>query len=224
MDATDLDKLRRFALATALVLVSYELAGITIEPHALISVLGVPFRVSRPDLLPAGLAVASLCSAARFYYYGLMLGTSPHRRRRDLIDELMVHSDEYIRPDGSPKIDPFAHGQEIWMYWGPRKFGAKVWRYDREIMEKRAAAFDNAFPKFAGARSSAKVVHEISYNPDGDEYTSYNVEVIVPLRCRIAALFEDIDYTAPVWLNALALLLFVWTVAQLNGGHQCFIF
>lgn len=209
MSDADLGRLRRFALTAALVLLTYELAGINIEPNARISVFGVPFRVSRPDLLPVGLALASLCTAARFYYYGLMLATSPHRRRRDLIDDLTVHSDEFIQPDGSVKIGIFPHGREIPMYWGPRKFSKGPWHWDKALVEKHAAAFDNAFPKFARARAHAKVVTEMFTGPDGEEHPSHSVEVEVPVRCRVAALYEDLDYTAPVWLNTVALLLYV---------------
>jgi hypothetical protein len=84
-------------------------------------------------------------------------------------------------------------------------------------MEKRAATFDNAFPKFARARASARVVTEMFTDADGEEHPSYCVEVLVPRRCRAAAVFEDIDYIAPIWLNAVALLLFVWTVARPNA-------
>lgn len=77
-------------------------------------------------------------------------------------------------------------------------------------MEKRARAFDNAFPKFAGARAYAQVVTERFSDDEG--HPLCDVEIVVPLCCRIAAIFEDLDYTAPVWLNTLALLLFVWTL------------
>jgi len=211
MDDAHLGRLRGFALVVGLLLITYESAGIIVEPH--ITAFGLSFRVSRPNLFPIGLAIASLCSALRFYYYGLTLGTSPHRRRRDLIDGLMVHFDEYeyARPGGPTK---YHSGKQVPMYWGSRKFSAKAWQYDRQIVEKLAAAFENAFPKFAGARASAKLVHFVSYDENGDEYTTYNVDIIVPLRCRVWALFEDIDYTAPVWLNAFALMFFVWSLTK----------
>lgn len=120
LDDVHLEKLRRFALTAALALITYTAAGIIIEPHEPIRVLGVSFLVSRPNLLPVGLALASLCAAARFYYYGLMLGPSPYRRRRDLIDGLMVHSDEYEKRRKQGKASIYASGKSIWMYWGFR--------------------------------------------------------------------------------------------------------
>jgi hypothetical protein len=210
MDDTNLGKLRTFALTAGLLLVTYVAAGISVEPNVHISAFGVPFRVNRPNLLPAGLALASLCGAVRFYYYGLMLVASPRRKRRDLINGLTVHSDEYDRPGEPIKAVIFASGSKIPMYWGPRKFSAPASHYDRDLMEKHARAFDNAFPKFAGARAYAQAVTERF--PDDEGQPIYDVEIVVPRRCRIAAIFEDLDYTAPVWLNTLALLLFVWTL------------
>ena len=57
-------------------------------------------------------------------------------------------------------------------------------------MERRAATFDSAFPKLFGARASAKLAHETSQNDEGEEYQTYSVDVIVPRRCRVAAIFE----------------------------------
>lgn len=211
MDDTHLERLRKFALTAGLLLITYVAAGITVEPHTRVTAFGVPFFLSRPNLLPAGLALASLCGAARFYYYGLMLATSPRRKRRDLIDGLTLHADEYGKP---VKGGILTSGRQISMYWGPRKFNTSPWHFDRELVEKRAAVFDNTFPKFAGARASARVVTETFTDYDGETHPGYSVEVVIPLRCRAAGIFEDLDYTAPVWLNALALLLFVWPLAR----------
>ncbi len=213
MDDT-LGRIRRFGLTAGLLLITYVAAGITVEPNAGISAYGVTFRISRPNLLPAGLALASLYGAARFYYYGFMLATSPYRKRRDLIDGLRVHSDEFRQKGKTRKSVIFTSGREIAMYWGPQKFSTSPLHYDRELIEKRAAAFDNAFPKFAGARASTQVVAYSSTDEDGEPRSSYCVDVVVPRRCRVAAIFEDIDYAAPVWLNALSLLFFVWSLVR----------
>jgi hypothetical protein len=82
-------------------------------------VFGVPFLVKRPTLLPIGLALASFCAGVRFYYYALMLGTSPYRKRRDLVDTLLVYSDTY---ETSAHYDSRQKAAEIFMYWGERKF------------------------------------------------------------------------------------------------------
>ena len=195
---TDLEKIRRFALAAALILISYVVAGIRVDPNAHISPLGIPFVVKRSGLLPIGIALACLFSMVRFVYYGHMLGTSPYRKRRNLIDGLLVNAE-----DG-----PFPKGETIWMFWGPRKFGLPVSEWDRAAVEKRAAAFDNAFPKFLWGRASATVLSRRGYNDQDEEYTTYNIDVVIPIRCRAAALFEDLDYSAPVWVSLLALVLY----------------
>jgi hypothetical protein len=176
--------------------------------------LTLPFWV-RPYV---GLALASLCGGARFYYYAMMLGTSPYRQRRDLIDQLLVYSGNY---ETSGHYDSRQKGQEIPMYWGERKFTtAKLAGTEAEISE-RASAFRLAFPKWARARISAEIV------PDQNDDATYSIEVVIPIRCRVAAIFEDIDYAAPVWLNICALLFFLWSLlgqriaAALAAIHSC---
>ncbi|MBI1817164.1 MAG: hypothetical protein HYR72_19510 [Deltaproteobacteria bacterium] len=212
MDTTETARLRRFALTAALLLITYVEAGIVVEPDARISVFGVPVHVGRPDLLPAGLALAALCGGLRFYYYGLMLATSPHRKRRELLNGLTAHFDEYIRPGKPIKPGAVVSGTKIPMYWGPQKFETAS-HYDEELVRKRAMAFDNVFPKFACKRASARVVGETFLDDEGETHQNYCVEVIVPLRCRAAAIFEDLDYTAPAWVSACAFLLFLRTLA-----------
>jgi hypothetical protein len=206
---TDLEKIRRFSLTAALVLITYVVAGIRVEPNARVSPLGIPFVVGRSDLLPIGIALACFFSMLRFVYYGHMLGTSSYRRRRDLIDGLLVHSDERVTREGRPILGPFPEGKTIWMFWGARKFSLPVWDWDRGAVEKRAAAFDNAFPKFLWGHASATIVGEQSFDDQGEEYMTYNMDVVIPIRCRAAALLEDLDYSAPVWMNLFALWLYI---------------
>ena len=80
---TDLEKLRRFCIAVALVLITYELADISISSNAEVKIFDVPFTVKRSDLLPIGIVMASLFGMIRFIYYGHMIGPSPYRKRRD---------------------------------------------------------------------------------------------------------------------------------------------
>ncbi|WP_419657518.1 hypothetical protein [Desulfosarcina variabilis] len=126
------------------------------------------------------------------------------------MDSLTVHPDHYQPPGQTIKPSIFARGSQVPMYWGPRKFTGSFWSDDLDSMEKKAMAFDNAFPKFAGARAIARTVSEQSSDEDGITRNFHCIEVIIPRRCRIAAIFEDLDYTAPVWLNAAALILFIW--------------
>ncbi len=197
---------------------SYLLAGINVAAHAQIKTFGVPFQIGRPDLLPAGLAITSLLSALRFYYYGLMLATGPYRRRRDLLDALIVDIEEYVQPDGSVSRQAYAGRQTVFMYWGPRRFITSPWLPDREDVERWVFGFQNAFPKFARARTSARVVNEPFTDDEGDQHVSFAAKIVIPRRCRVAALFEDLDYTSPVWLNLLGLCFYVWSLWRARIG------
>src|SRR3989442_15402457 len=87
----DIERLRRFGLIIALILISYAAAGIELERGAKVSVLGLPFVIRRPELLSLGLMLASAYALVRFYYYGFMLSHSPQRRRKDLLHKLHGH-------------------------------------------------------------------------------------------------------------------------------------
>lgn len=83
----DLEKLRRFSLMVGLLLITYAFA-VDFDPSKTISPLGLSMKVTRPELLPIGLVLASLYSSLRFAYYGYVAGMSPspprRRRWRDL--------------------------------------------------------------------------------------------------------------------------------------------
>ncbi len=52
-----------------------------------------------------------------------------------------------------------------------------------------------------------------SFTEDGDSAgMSYDVKVVIPLRCRAAAIVQDIDYASPVWLNLLSLIIFFFRI------------
>ena len=176
-------------------LLTWALAGVSLAADTPVSLLGIPFRITRGELLPVGLALASLYGTVRYYYYGLMLGTSPYRRRRDILDELVVdHTDAGQRGRG-----------KVRMYQGPTRFTTSPSHYDRDLVEKRAEELREAFPKFAQARVEAKVASSPTVDNDGEQYWTHSVSVTIPIRCRVAALIEDLDYTLPVWLNVVAL-------------------
>ena len=77
----DLQKLRRFALAIGLVLITYSVAGVELAADETVHPLGFPFKISRPELLPIGLMLASAYGLLSFLYYGTMLTESPARKR-----------------------------------------------------------------------------------------------------------------------------------------------
>jgi hypothetical protein len=207
MHAPDIEKLRRFALTVALITLTYSVAGISLKPDSGISVIGLSFQVARPGLLPIGLVVASFCSLLRFYYYGFMLKKSPYRVRRDIIDGLHCMDIRYLKwrnaREKSGKRKP------IPVYFGPVKFTASIYESDRKKVESYIANFPEAFPKFARARPLMKIEGSQSCTEDGDPSDiMYSAEVVIPIRCRVAAIIQDVDYSSPIWLNLVALAIF----------------
>src|SRR2546425_7793034 len=100
---------RRFALAFGVLIVTWMAAGVTLDQSAPITVLGIPFRVQKPELLPIGFVLAALYFALRYYYYAMMLGPTPYRVRRDLLNRLQHRvAEDKTRP--------------VWTYWGASTF------------------------------------------------------------------------------------------------------
>jgi hypothetical protein len=217
MHAPDIEKLRRFALTIALITLTYSVAGISLKPDSGISVIGLTFQVSRPLFLPIGLVIASFCSLIRFYYYGLMLKKSPYRVRRDVIDGLHCADSRYI---GRRKTwRGIVKRKPVPVYFGPTEFTASIYESDRTKVEAYIASFPEACPKFARARPSLKIQGSESFTEDGEpDGVMYTAKVVIPIRCRIAAIIQDIDYSSPIWLNSISIAAFFYRI-WLDGIH-----
>ncbi len=229
----DQARLRQFALAMGLILISYALAGITLQPDAAVNFFGMPFHIARPQLLPYVLVLASLYGLLRFYYYSVLATRSPYSTRRELLNRLVRH----VRQN-----DGFSYTQlhSFGVYFGPIEFELgprNPWMYKRDrkqgegepgreqpgawavtldphgipVMPAEAVQFQNEleefFPAFAGARVMTRWNYESPEPP-----MQVRLLVVIPNRCRLAALIEDIDSSAPVWFNVLALAIFVWSL------------
>ena len=187
----DIERLRRFSLVIALILISYAAAGVDLERGAKVLVFGLPFVIRRPELLPLGLMLASAYALARFYYYGLMLSHSPQRRRKDLLHKLHGHG---------------GHGTYTGsVFFGPTTYSTTPLHYDRSVVGAQLQETIAAFPKVWNIRLVGKIEPHQFMDDDGDERIAYEAEITIPFLCRLAALFQDIDYTAPIWLNLVAL-------------------
>ena len=83
-DDTDqeIGKLRRFALGVGLVLFTVAIAGAELQSPAVISPLGIPLHVKRPNLLGTALCVASVYATARYWLYAFVHKVSPFQARR----------------------------------------------------------------------------------------------------------------------------------------------
>ena len=196
----DLGRLRKFALLVGVLVLTWALAGISLAADSPVSLFGIPFQITRGELLPVGIGLASLYAMVRYYYYGMMLGTSPYRMRRDILNELVVDWDEAgKRQKGKGR-----------MYSGPTRFTTSPSHYDRSLVEDKATDLRAAFPKFAKARVTTEITSERFTDDDGELHWSHAVTVTIPIRCRLGAFIEDVDYTLPVWLNLVALALLIF--------------
>ena len=201
MEKSDLERLRRFSLTVALIILTYSLAGIVPKTQPDISLIGLKFTVSRVNWLPIGLVIASIYATIRFYYYGFMLNRSPYGVRRDALDHMYCDEPEYT-----------IHEKKVPIYWGPTRFTAHICSTDREEAEEYVKNFPQIFPRFAGGKPSMNIISfpVATQPPKGEAYeaTAYEVKVLIPIRCKAAALIQDFDYSASVWLNLGALALF----------------
>jgi hypothetical protein len=98
------------------------------------------------------------------------------------------------------------------MYWGPVQFSTRIRSDKRQEHEEVGKQLSLAFPKFARARVVAKVEHSRQYDPEEGEYSTFGLSVVIPLRCRVAAFFEDADYSSPVWFPTFAFGSWIWVL------------
>ena len=91
----DIQKLRRFCLAVALLLLTYSLAVVEFAAPLEIRPLGIPIVVEQPLLLPIALVLASIYSTLRFYLFAIAATTTPWRGRA------MIMSGKAVRPVSS---------------------------------------------------------------------------------------------------------------------------
>jgi hypothetical protein len=210
MDPEHLEKLRRFSLTVALALITVLAAGLTLPPNERIPLFGVPLAISRPTLLPLGFAIASFLSAIRFYYYGHMIGISPHHRRRELLDQLYVNHESLRRRSRTLDGEVPFRGRDVSMWYGPAEFELFLGTRDYETAQKQSDLIVQAFPKCFTRRVSVKIMPKTGINDDDfSEHTEYDLLVSIPTWCRIATVIEALDYSSPVWLNVVALVWFV---------------
>lgn len=107
METLDISKIRRFALAIALILTTLVLAEVEIETPVRIAPLGFPLIIRSPDLLTRALVIASVYAILRYIYYGMLAQPSPMRTRRILLSGKTLHT-----PSAGINIEEFAEQAE----------------------------------------------------------------------------------------------------------------
>ena len=76
---------------------------------------------------------------------------------------------------------------------------------ERHPVEAQLEEIIGAFPKVWNIRVKGIVKGDNFIDEVGDERISFDAEITIPLWCRLAARIQDIDYSAPIWLNLVAL-------------------
>lgn len=189
----DINSLRKFSLVVALILISYSVAGVQLEPGGKASVLGLPFLIQSPKLLAIGLALASCYGLLRFFYYGVMLSSTPHKSRMDILHKLHARG--------------LAGTYSGSVYFGPSIYLTTPSIPDRKAVEEELGKILNAFPSVGMFRPAGSIEGYDGVD-DGVYYQAFHAEVEIPLPCRLAALIQDADYILPIPLNIAALVVY----------------
>lgn len=183
MDAVELARLRRFALAAGIILLTYALAAVELDVGETVRPLGVPLRISHPEWLGIGIAAAAAYGMLRFWYYGVMTSESPAARRRRVLADAGIGRD-------------FSAVREI-----------NVPDHNRDSLTQH---FQGAFPRVLGASVTLSLAHPDDTARDVQETLGFDPvpqvkSLNVPMRVRVAMWCEQADYTAPIWFNIAAL-------------------
>jgi len=185
-----LPKIRRFALATGLLLLMYVLAEVQLTSTVKVSLLGVELTVGRPRFLVLGFLVVCLYAAARFWYYGIVMSISPGRARRDLLVRHQL-------PGGNPPPQ------------GPVS--------DSYLSTLRSQAEQEVRLYFPSVRGRRLVTAQVEQS---GETARINVTT-PPCSTRLLCWWQNVDYTAPLWLNVVAILCYcVGLVWPLSFAHR----
>ncbi|MDD2901097.1 MAG: hypothetical protein PHU44_01535 [Syntrophales bacterium] len=131
-----------------------------------------------------------------------MLKISPYRLRRDAIEGLFG---EIRVRKGKIKVP------HLYLHLGKIKdVESRIWDDDKKRVQQYVDDFPKIFPKFFGGRASAKLESAEWHDEDGEPTGSiyYKATVSIPIRCRLSAIVQDIDYSSPVWINIISVALY----------------
>ncbi len=121
MEIPDLSKIRRFALAVALVLLTLVFAQVEMETPVKINPLGFPLIIRNPDLLSIALVLASIYALLRYVYYGMLVHPSPMHMRR-----ILLSGRTFYTPNRGIQLEDYLKDseKEVWRYFP--KIGSKI--------------------------------------------------------------------------------------------------
>ena len=178
MKQPDIEKLRRFSLGSGLVLITYFVA--IVKPSSAVSFpfLGLTFNIMNPKYISIGFILASIYGLIRYSLYGMIIERSPSKTRKQLLSGKLVKDAYEINVQSKNDVDDVLKKLE-YAFPSISKDGGGI-----EVNEFMA-------PLFKEQRVS--ISYRIRYKPTR--------------RTNMLAICHDIDYTAPIWVNIVALMI-----------------
>lgn len=193
----DLVRLRRFTLGMALLLIALATALVNVERPLSLKPFGISLSVARVNWLVSGIALTVFYGASRFWYYGVLVEESPAYRRKDRLPP------KFRWPKGVRIDRGRALGKWLRGLVGTRVLSLTVLK--RGTLDEVLEEATRCFPRFG----SKRVIFRKSTDPGSD---SEEVVIVIPWLCRVGARIQDADYTAPIWFNGLALVVWAWSL------------
>lgn len=177
MKGPDLDRQRRFTLTAGLLVIAYFAAVVKPDAPLTFELLGAKFSIARPELLPLAIVLAAFYGALRFLYYGCLIERAPWQVRRQMLADMRPKSDG----------ETFEYGLT-----------------DAQQLEPFVKELAAVFPYADRAGQGVSYSHEI-HPETGAPFV--RVTFRLTRTMRLLAWLQDVDFTAPIWVNGLALLL-----------------
>ena len=165
--ATDVPKLRRFALGVGLILIVYTLAWVQLAKLINISPFGMSFEIARPSVIEWGLLIVCIYAALRYWYYSFIKNISPFRARTLLLKH----------------------------------------EYPYETFSETSQAHEIITRFFPRLTQEAFKVEGIGGGESGT-CSVYIDSAKISWKVRVWTGLENLDYSAPIWVNGMAIIMF----------------
>ncbi|MEE9189642.1 MAG: hypothetical protein V3U16_02615 [Candidatus Neomarinimicrobiota bacterium] len=183
----DLYRTRRFTLILSLILISYSIAGVTLNVENGISPIGIPLNISNPNLLGIGLAIACIYGIFQYGYFYIMMSLSPRKARKRVYEGLLPDGTNYSKTDK---------------------------KYIEEVQKALDEYFPRVYNQ---KEILFNVVQDPEYSDKGvPESTSHFLAKDFKISCITKVLYyiEDLYFYAPIWLPIVAITMFICTLVN----------
>jgi hypothetical protein len=228
----DLAKLRRFALAIGLTLFIYSVAGVELNPDQTISPLGLSLKIKQPYLIGLGILIASGYASMRYWFFAMRAVHSPLLERRllrhgEMPPSLTEKAQETVRV--KLQWNQFSFPFESHSTNDINRVVRAVYESQSQLNNHLSDIVSHLFPGLAfletrtGERQPGPFVpYDIQHNrsldqagyldmPDANPgiITLRITGILLPKRTNFFVLYNDLDYTLPLWVNGIAIAAFL---------------